>query len=155
MSTATATASMTTTVAKPSSGSFDYSWIGKLLGAGGSLYGGYSAMTSANANALLLEEQGMLTQSDYERQAALTRDDGHRARAKQAMEYVNSGIEIVGTPQLVMAETLSRSIAKATSLQVTGRNYNRLYGKKAAISRNEGQSAMISSILNAGATLLK
>lgn len=135
--------------------SFD--WLGfggKALSAGAQLYAGFSALSSAMDSASLLEEQGALTRDDYERQAALVKEEGHRVRAKQTMEYITAGVEIAGTPQLVLKETMSKSLAKASSLQVTGRNTQRLYNRKAQITQNEGRSQMISSILSAGAEFI-
>lgn len=124
---------------------------GKSLQAGALGLSGVSSAISGLQSASLLEEQGALTKDDYYRQAALVKEEGFRARSKQTMEYISSGVEIVGTPQLVLKETLSKSFAKATSLEVTGRNYARLYNKKANQSKSEGMASLISSIVMGGA----
>ena len=130
----------------PSTGSF--------LAAGGNLYAGYSALLAGKENASLLQEQGSLTRDDYYAQASLVRDEGRRIRAKQTMEYVSSGVEIAGTPLLVLRETLQKYAQKAGSLETTGVRLEGLYQKKAKIAKQEGQAAFISSIFNAGAALL-
>ena len=127
---------------------------GNWLSAFGSIYGGISALGAANENASLLEEQGALVRGDYARQAALVREDGARTRAKQTMEYISAGVEVIGTPQLVLRETISKSMAKAGALDVTGANYSKLYNKKAQITRNEGQAALVSGVMNAAASLI-
>ena len=127
---------------------------GNFLAAGGDIYAGYSALIAGNENASLLQEQGSLTKDDYYAQAGLVRDEGRRVRAKQTMEYVSSGVEIAGTPLLVLRETLQKSSQKAGSLETTGGNLESLYQKKAKIAKQEGQATFVSSILQAGAALI-
>jgi len=121
--------------------------IGQLIQGIGRIYAGYSAYKSAFGEASLLEEQGSLTRDDYFKQAALIKDSGERLRAKQTMDYVSAGVEVVGTPLLVLKETLSRSYARASSYETTGGNYQALYNRKAKIMRSEGRAALISGIL--------
>ena len=124
---------------------------GKLIGAGASIFSGISALDAANDNASLLREQGALTRDDYFRQAALVREDGQRTRAKQTMQYISNGVEAVGTPTAVLRETLSKSSAKAGALETTGMNYERLYNRKAKITKKEGMSTLISDVMGAAA----
>jgi hypothetical protein len=130
------------------------SFWGKSLQASAFGLSGVSSAISRFQNASLLEEQGALTKDDYYRQAALVKEEGFRARSKQTMEYISSGVEIVGTPQLVLKETLSKSFAKANSLEVTGRNYERLYKRKAKQSQSEGMTQLVESIMMGGALFI-
>jgi len=127
---------------------------GNVISAFGNIFAGISALDAANENASLLEQQGLLVRDDYNKQAALTREEGSRIRAKQTMEYISSGVEVVGTPQLVLKETLSKTMAKAGALEVTGAGYSRLYSKKAQITRKEGQAALVSGVMSAAASLI-
>jgi len=127
---------------------------GNLLQGAAQIYGGIATYQSSLEQASLLEEEGALTRDDYRRQASLTREEGRRFRAKQTMDFISSGVEIVGTPQLVLRETLSKSVAKAGSLETTGANAERLYKRKADITRNEGMASMIGGILQGSGTLL-
>lgn len=126
---------------------------GELISGAGKIYAGYSAYKSAFAEASLLEEQGALTRDDYYKQAALIRDEGHRLRAKQTMEYVSAGVEVIGTPLLVAKETLSRSYARASSYEKTGQATMDLYNRKAKITRQEGKAALISGVLSGAGTM--
>lgn len=128
--------------------------LGTSLVAGGNLLSGVSSLISGLENASLLKEQGALTKDDYFKQADLVRDEGHRTRAKQTMEYISSGVEAVGTPQLVARETLKKYTQAAGSLETTGTNYERLYSKKAKMAKQEGYAAFASSIIKTGAALL-
>lgn len=127
---------------------------GKLISAGAKLFEGISAFGAKDESASLFEEQGALTRDDYFRQAALVRDEGKRTRSKQAMDYISSGVELSGTPLLVLKETLSRSMARASSYETTGLNYEKLYNRKAKSTEEEGMSSLISSVLSVGATVL-
>lgn len=127
--------------------------IGELISGAGKIYAGYSAYKSAFSEASLLEEQGALTRDDYYKQAALVRDEGHRLRAKQTMEYVSAGVEVAGTPLLVAKETLSRSYARAYSYEKTGVAAMNLYNRKAQTTRNEGKAALISGVLSGAGTI--
>jgi hypothetical protein len=115
---------------------------------------GQSAYDAAFGEASLMEEQGALSRDDYYKQAALVRDDGHRLRAKQTMEYVSSGVEVVGTPLLVLKETLSRSYARASSYEKTGLAVQQLANRKAAITRNEGRAALTAGVRAGAGTML-
>lgn len=127
--------------------------VGAALMAGGNLLSGVSSLISGLETSSLLKEQGALTRDDYYKQAGLVRDEGHRIRAKQTMEYVSSGVEVIGTPQLVLKETLRKSLEQARSLQVTGDNLEAMYRKKAKQAKREGITSFISSVLESGAAL--
>lgn len=127
---------------------------GALISGAGQMYAGYSAYKSAFAEASLLEEQGALTRDDYYKQAALVRDEGHRLRSKQTMEYISAGVEAIGTPLLVARETLSRSYARGSSYEKTGVAAMNLYRRKAQITRNEGKAALISGVLSGAGTMV-
>ena len=127
--------------------------IGELISGAGKIYAGISTYRSAFSEASLLEEQGALTRDDYYKQASLIRDEGHRLRAKQTMEYVSSGVEVIGTPLLVAKETLSRSYARGSSYEKTGQAAMDLYNRKAKIMRKEGKAALISGVLSGAGTI--
>lgn len=120
-----------------------------------SIYGGYSAYQSAKKQASLMEDQGLLQREDYYRQAAITRDDGQRLRAQQAMEYISSGVEIQGTPLLVLAETAKLAETEAKYLERTGQAISDLANANAKITRKEGKSQFLSSILQGTSNIMK
>lgn len=128
--------------------------IGEVIQGFGQMYKGYSAYKAAFGEASLLEQQGSLMRDDYFKQAALIKDEGERLRSKQTMEYVSSGVEVIGTPLLVLRETLSRSYARARSYEQTGLNYENLYRAKAGIMRKEGRAALISGVISGTGTIV-
>lgn len=128
--------------------------LGNLLIGAAQIAGGVMAQDSAYANASLMEGQGLLTREDYNKQALLVDDEGKRFRAKQTMDYISSGVEMVGTAQLVAKETLFMSQAKSRSLRSTGAAMQTLAQKKAEITRSEGRAALISGALTGAGTML-
>lgn len=127
---------------------------GSAFSIAGNVFAGTYGLLSSLTEAKSLKEQGKVAQSDYLLQAKLVREEGHRIRAKQTMEYLGSGVDIAGTPQLVLKETLSRAAAKAHSLEITGSNVNTLYRNKARTVRNEGVASLVSNLFSAGATAM-
>ena len=123
--------------------------------AAATVFSGYQAKRSADKNASLLREQGLLAQTDYEKQARIALDEGYRRRQQQTMDYIGAGVEIQGTPLLMLAETAKKTETQARELRTTGRNSRNLYNRRAKISRSEGRAAFISSIFTAGSQLAK
>lgn len=128
--------------------------FGRTLGSGAYLFSGITSFAQGMESASLLTEQGELSRDDYYRQAELVLDQGYRVRAKQTMEYIGGGVEIMGTPQLVLKETLSKAKAQSESYQVTGDNVYNLARRKAKQAKNEGMSSLVSNVLLAGALLI-
>jgi len=128
--------------------------FGKYLLAGADVFSGFSSYFSGKRVASVLDQQGALTQNDYYRQANLVREEGHRFRAKQTMQYISSGVEVVGTPLLVMKETMTKAAAKARALEVSGRNANKMYKMKASQAKEEGMASLISGVLSAGSLFI-
>ena len=124
--------------------------LGLVLLAASSLYSGFSSMQSASQTAQWQRTEGALTQQDYEHQAYMTLDEGYRLRQQQAMEYIGGGVEIQGTPLLMLAETKRRTEVEAEWVRRRGRNENTIANQRASITQSEGRSAFISSMFSAG-----
>lgn len=126
--------------------------LGLVLLAASALYSGYSSMQASGNEAKLLQVQGETSQADYEHQAYLALDEGYRLRQTQAMQYIGGGVELQGTPLLMLAETKRRTEVEAGWIRRTGRNTNIITQEKANITKGEGRSAFISSIFSAAGT---
>ena len=116
---------------------------------GTSLYAGYSAQKSSKKQASLMEQQGEVQKEDALREAARIRDEGYRFKQEQGMAYISSGVELVGTPLLVMAETAKMAEEEARATEKRGYAQGDLANAQAKITRNEGKAQMIASIGNA------
>ncbi len=126
-----------------------------LLGAGASLYSGIASYQISKGQSSMLEEQGALAKEDYDRQAKAVRDDAYRLRQKQTMDYISMGVEIQGTPLLLMKETEIQSEYDASYLEEVGARVESLYKKRAKIARQEGVAALVSGIMGGGGALMK
>lgn len=122
--------------------------LGLLLLAASSLYGGVSKFQSSFTQSKLIENEGLLQQFDADQQAQLSLDEGYRLRQKQAMDYIGGGVELMGTPLLVLAETARRTELEAASMRETGRRMSLLAQEKAQVTMNEGRSALIASVFS-------
>lgn len=120
-----------------------------------SIYSGVQKNKQAKKQASLLNEEGLLSQTDYERQAVLALDEGYRLRSQQTMDFISAGVEMIGTPLLVLAETAKMAETDAEELRTTGRNSRNLYNQKAKITVNEGRASLISSVLTGVSVLAK
>ena len=109
--------------------------------------GGFKFISSMN-QAKLVQQEGLLEQLDAEREASLTLDEGYRLRQKQAMDYIGGGVELQGTPLLVLAETARRTDLMAQSIRDMGQRKKWLADQNARAITNEGRSALISSIMS-------
>jgi hypothetical protein len=128
--------------------------LGLLLLAASSLYSGYAQLQSSKNQAKLTELNGQALQDDADHKALVFLDEGYRLRQQQAMDYIGAGVEIMGTPLLVMLETKRRTEVAAASIVRTGKNENVISQANASAMRSTGRSSMISSLLTAGGQLL-
>lgn len=137
------------------------SWIAVGVAAvsvGTSLYSGAQANKAAKKSASLQEEQGQLQQQEAMVEAAQIREEGERTKQEQMMAFVGSGVEIQGTPLLLMAETTKLANTEAAATEKRGYAQGNLANAQAKITRSEGKAQMIASIGNAvssGATTYK
>jgi hypothetical protein len=119
------------------------------------IYQGYAAKKAGDQQAALLNEQGLLSQTDFEKQAIIALDEGHRRQQQQAIDYISAGVEIQGTPLLLLAETAKKTVTQAEELRKTGKNSRAYYSKNARVALDEGRSALISSVIGGAAQWAK
>lgn len=122
--------------------------LGLMALAVASLYQGFSSLQSAETQSLWADTEGKLSQLDAERKANIALDEGYRLEQQQAMQFIGAGVELQGTPLLVLKETRYRTELEAESLRTTGRNLGIVAQQKAGTIRQAGRSAMVSSLLS-------
>jgi len=118
-----------------------------------SLVSGYSQYTAGKEKEDLLQQEGYLSQVDANKQALIALDDGYRRRQRQAMDYIGAGVEIQGTPLLMLAETAKRTETQAEEIRTTGRNQRALYNKNAKVAYSEGRAGLVNQLLGAAGTI--
>ena len=117
-----------------------------IVAAASAIYGGISAKKSADKQSSLMEQQGQLQYEDALREADRILDDGRRFQQEQMMAYISSGVEISGTPLLVLSETQKLAAEEAAWTETHGVNERSLSQAQAKITKSEGQAALIGSI---------
>jgi len=110
---------------------------------------GVAANSAGAKQSSLMREQGILAQRDAERQAVIALDEGYRRRQKQTMEYIGAGVEVQGTPLLMLAETAKMAEHQAAEIRRTGKSARDLYYRNARAARSEGRASLVSSLLGA------
>lgn len=123
--------------------------IGTTVVVGTTLYSGYQAKKSADSSSKLQEAQGQLLYDESLVQAVLIKDDGQRFKQEQMMSYVGAGVEIQGTPLLLLKETQKASEFEAAQTVKRGKAQMDLANANAKITRAEGKAKLIASIGNA------
>ena len=137
------------------------SWIAvgvTAVSVGTSLYSGAQANKAAKKQAALQEEQGQIQLQEALVEAAQIRQEGERTKQEQMMAYIGSGVEIQGTPLLVMTETTKLADTEAAATEKRGYAQGNLANAQAKITRAEGKAQMIASIgsaVSSGATTYK
>lgn len=125
-----------------------------IFGGIGQIYGGYSAYKAGKKQASLLKQQGQLIYQESLRDAEVTLDDGKRFQQEQEMAYISSGVEIEGTPLLVMTETTRMAGAEAKAIKESGAAQRELYNKQAKMAKSEGKAKLIGSIFGASSNVM-
>jgi hypothetical protein len=127
---------------------------GQIIQFVGKAYSGYSALLGSLDTASATKKEGAIKRASYDRQANLTMDDGNRLRSKQAMQYISYGVEISGTPQLVLAETMAKAEAEARSYRATGQAVYDLADQNSKNIKKSGVSSLISSIIGGASSAI-
>lgn len=126
--------------------------MGVVLGAmavGGTLLAGYNAKQAARREASALEAQGLMLRDEYAKEAQNRANEVRKFKAKQKLAFLSNGVQITGTPQLVLDETTREGQDEVNALTKRGNAYADLAYRKAGIMRDEGRSAFIGSIFSA------
>lgn len=121
-------------------------WAATAVVAATAIYSGVSSYQSGKASAKLQKEQGALQLQEGLSEAARIRDEGYRFQQEQMMQYIGSGVEIKGTPLLVMAESVANAEAEAKATEKRGYAQQSFANQQAKITVNQGRAALIGSV---------
>jgi hypothetical protein len=121
-------------------------WAATAIAAGTAIYSGVSAKQAANKQAKLQKEQGALQLQEGLFEAGRVRDEGYRFSQEQMMQYIGAGVEIKGTPLLVMAESVAKAEEEAKATERRGYALENFAAQQAKITTSQGRAALIGSI---------
>lgn len=121
-------------------------WAATAVVAATAIYSGVSSYQSGKASAKLQKEQGALQLEEGLFEAGRVRDEGYRYQQEQMMQYIGAGVEIKGTPLLVMAESVAKAEEEAKATERRGYALESFAAQQAKITTNQGRAALIGSI---------
>lgn len=109
---------------------------------------GYSANQAAKREASALEAEGLRLRDEAYAEAQRRATEVRKFKAKQKLAFLSNGVNITGTPQLVLEETKTQGQSEVNALANRGNAFANLAYKRAGIMRYEGRSAFIGSIFS-------
>jgi hypothetical protein len=121
-------------------------WVATAVVAATAIYSGVSSYQSGKKQEKLMKEQGALQLQEGLFEAKRVRDEGYRFEQEQMMQYIGAGVEIKGTPLLVMADTMARAEEEAKATERRGYALESFAAKQGSIAVNQGRAALIGSI---------
>jgi hypothetical protein len=128
---------------------------GAVLAGGGQIYGGVQARKAAKKQAGLLEEQARLEREAAEFDAQQQERSFERLLGQQRLSFAASGVELEGSPLLVLEETLRDKEETIKNILATGAARARRLQAEAGLTRKRGRDMFISSLIGAASTGLK
>jgi len=131
------------------------------VAAGMSVMGGIQAKNAADdqADAALAQADARARENARlsEREADMASSEADRARRAQKIAFLNSGVDLAGSPLLVMEETRSRGVRNANEVREAGAASGRAIfteGRMQASSlQSAGQQAFTSGVASGLGTL--
>jgi len=96
-------------------------------------------------------EQSALDKADADRAAQLEIDEAEKTRKIQKMQYLKSGVDLVGSPLLVMEETRRKGEENAKNIRDSQSARSNLYMRSAAANKPVSRASLTSTIAEVGA----
>jgi hypothetical protein len=90
-----------------------------------------------------------MLRDDQYNQAAARSTEVRKFKATQKLAFLTNGVQIAGTPGLILNETTQAGQNEVNALKTRGDNYANLSYQRAGILRAEGRSAFLGSIVSA------
>lgn len=122
--------------------------FGGAISAAGSLYGGVSSYRSSISAARDMRYQGAIAEGESYRSAAIIREEGRKFAANQSLQYIGSGVQLMGSTLITIAQTKKYAETEAKAEEDRGRAVRYLSESQAAIREEEGRAALVSGILD-------
>jgi hypothetical protein len=120
----------------------------------GSIFGGSSAKKAANARAKLLEDAAAQDLNESGVNAQIAVEEGDRLQARAATLAAASGGGTAGGVLDVLQDLQRQSLFEAKAAIYSGMTASRAKHLQANAERKAGKDAFVSSLVNAGSTLL-
>lgn len=131
-----------------------YALIAAAVAAAGTVYSGVQQKKAADTNAAISEQNAIAAQQKAAYDEQMHREGVKKLLSAQRALYGKSGVEMAGSPLLVMEDTAAQGELDALAIRYGG-DVNAARNRSAAnLSRMQGSTAMTASYFQAGSTLL-
>jgi len=124
------------------------------VAAGSAVYQGQQANKTAKYNAQVSEQNAIAAQQKAAYDEKLHRERVRKLLSSQKAAYGKSGVDMAGSPLLVLQETVEQGELDALAIRYGGSIEASRNRSAATLARMEGRAARTSSYAQAGSTLL-
>lgn len=121
--------------------------FGSILQAGGNIISGISGYQSSLELASDYRYQGELTKLESFRSANIIREEGIKFAAEQSLQYIGSGVQLMGSALITIAQTKKYAETEAKAVEERGKSAEYLAERRAAAAEDEGRASLLSGIL--------
>lgn len=124
------------------------------MAAGGAVYAGDQQRKAANMNADIAEQNAIAERNKAAYDENIHRESVRKLLSSQRALYGKSGVDMTGSPLLVMEDTAGQGELDALAIRYGGDIAAAKQRSSANLSRMQGKSAQTASYFQAGSTLL-
>jgi hypothetical protein len=117
------------------------------------LFGGAFSNTVSQAEAAFSIAEANINRVETLRDARFKFDDDQKFRAIQKLAFLKSGVEIQGTPMLILDETFRKSLEELDANVSRAESIKKLAKRRANILKLEGRAKLLASEINSQSVL--
>ena len=128
--------------------------IAMVVSAAGAIYNGIQSSNAADYNAKVSEQNAEAAQQKARLEENIQRQKIRTLMSKQQALYGASGVDMAGSPLLVMEDTAAKGELDALAIRYSGEIAARQARSQAEQFRQQGDSAMLGGFFKAGSSLL-
>lgn len=128
--------------------------VATAVSSAGQLYSGYQQSKAASYNAKVQEQAAVAAEQKAEYDETAHRQRVQSILSSQRALYGKSGVELTGSPLLVLEDTAKQGEMDALAIRYGGDVEAAQQRSGAALSKMQSSSALTSGVLGAGSSLL-
>lgn len=128
--------------------------IGNLLNVTGTLASGFSQFQTAQENEAIEHQNAIRSLQSTEDRVRETRRKTGKLHGKQVSQFLFSGVELEGSPLLVLEETLTLGEQDVQAIRDDGETKAKQSRLRAKSIRTKGRATLAGSLFKAGSTAL-
>ncbi len=121
--------------------------LGHYLSGIGNIFGGISKYGAAMDQAEEVKYQGELALTEAFREASIIREEGRNFAASQSLQFIGSGVELVGSALITITQTIKYAETEAEAVETRGKAQIRSMYKQADVIESEGRAGLVGGII--------